>query len=197
MATVPDLLTRLKDGHDSAFEELVREHSPRMLAVIRRYLPQEHDALDALQDAFTSVFRSLALFKGESSLATWLHRIAVNAALMRLRTKKRRHESLIEDLLPRYLLDGHREQVRANWAITVDCGIDQLETREIVRQCMEHLPESYRAILMLRDIEERSTEETAELLELSIPNVKTRLHRARQALRELLDAQFGDVPIGQ
>ncbi len=189
------LIERLRAGDDGAYEQLVRTFGPRLLAVIRRYLPGEDDGQDALQDAFLSAFKAMGRFQGDSSLGTWLHRIAVNAALMKLRSSKRRKERPIEDLLPRFVEDGHREQVGQAWAVTLDTTAADRETRELVRRSIDQLPDPYRAILLLRDIEERSTEETAELLELSVANVKTRLHRARQALRELLDPYLGgEVP---
>lgn len=185
------LLQRLRSGDDAAFSELVQHYGPRLLMVLQRYLPQEQDRQDALQEAFISAFKSLARFRGESSLGTWLHRIAVNCALMRVRSQKRTRERPIEDFLPQFLADGHRANPADAWAITHDTTVLDNETRALVLKSIDSLPESYRLILLLRDIEERSTEETAALLELSIPNVKTRLHRARQALRELLDQHFG------
>jgi RNA polymerase sigma-70 factor (ECF subfamily) len=188
-----DLLALLRAGDDEAFEELIRRHGPQMLAVIRRYLPEESDAQDALQEALLSVFKAIERFQGDSSLATWLHRIAVNAALMRLRTRRRRPEKPIEDLLPHFSDDGHRTEPRADWSVRPDDAAQNAELRGIVRTAIDELPESYRTILLLRDIEERSTEEVADLLELSLANVKTRLHRARQALRELLDRRLGET----
>lgn len=185
------LLQRLRSGDDAAFSELVQTYGPRLLAVLQRYLPQEQDRQDALQEAFISAFKALARFRGESSLGTWLHRIAVNCALMRVRSQKRTRERPIEDFLPQFLADGHRANPADAWAITHDTAVLDNETRALVLKSIDALPESYRLILLLRDIEERSTEETAALLELSVPNVKTRLHRARQALRELLDQHFG------
>lgn len=188
-----DLVVRLQAREAAAFAELVRLWGPRLLVVINRYLPQEHDSQDALQDAFLSAFRAIHQFQGEAQLGTWLHRIAVNAALMKLRSRKRRPERAIEDLLPRYTSDGHREIAPGDWAVIQDTTVTDRDTRNLVRRCIDQLPESYRIVLLLRDIEERGTEETAELLELSIANVKTRLHRARQALRELLAPHLGDA----
>src|SRR5690242_13935266 len=96
------LLARLRAGEAAAYDEFVRAHSPRMLAVTRRILNSEEDAKDAVQDAFVSAFRGLPNFEGGSLLSTWLHRIAVNAALMKLRTRKRKPERSIETLLPQY-----------------------------------------------------------------------------------------------
>jgi RNA polymerase sigma-70 factor (ECF subfamily) len=110
---------------------------------------------------------------------------------MRIRSAKSRPEIFAEDLLPQFQSDGHRANVRDAWKITHDTAVADAETRELVRASIDQLPDPYRAILILRDIEERTTEETAQLLDLSLANVKTRLHRARQALRELLDGHFG------
>jgi len=189
------LVARLQAGDDGAYEELVRLHGPAMTAVIRRYLPSESDAHDALQDAFLSAFKAIDRFEGAAGLGTWLHRIAVNAALMKLRTRRRKPETPIEDLLPKFLEDGHRDLAGPAWTPTPDRIAEDEETRHAVREAIRQLPESFRTVLLLRDIEEKSTEETAELLGLTVANVKTRLHRARQALGELLSRRFGkDVP---
>lgn len=186
------LVARLRAGDEAAFEEAVRRYGPPLSAVIRRYLPDEHEAQDALQDAFLSAFKALSQFQADSALGTWLHRIAVNAALMKLRTRRRRPERPIEDLLPKFFDDGHRADPRGPWSLQPDDVAVGRENVERVRRAIDQLPESYRIVLLLRDIDERTTEETATLLEMSIANVKTRLHRARQALRELLDREFGE-----
>lgn len=189
------LLARMQSGDDVAFEEAVERYGPPLLSVIRRYLPEENDANDALQETFLSAFKALDRFQGESSLGTWLHRIAVNAALMKLRTRRRHPEQALDGLLPSFLDDGHRAGPRGSWSVAPDDEAIAGETRALVRKAIDELPESYRTVLMLRDIDERTTEETAELLELSPANVKTRLHRARQALRELLDRRLGGTPL--
>jgi len=183
------LLAGLRAGDEAAFAELVGRYSTRLLAVTRRLLNQEQDAQDALQDAFLSAFRSLATFDGDSSLATWLHRIAVNAALMKLRSRRRKPEQPIDDLLPTYLDDGHRRDPGPAWkALASDA--ERAETRELVRRCIAQLPDSYRVVLVLRDIEELDTAAVAQQLGIEVGAVKTRLHRARQALRTLLDPHF-------
>ncbi len=181
------LLNRLRNGDADAFEELVREHGPKMLAVIRRFL-QEHDSNDALQEALLSVFRSIGRFHNDSRLATWLHRIAVNSALMRIRATKRREECSIDDLPSCSDRQRFRESVRSPWLMANPEPRIDSETRELVRHCIDRLPEAHREVLLLRDIDEKSTEETAEALAISKANVKTRLHRARAALKELLVA---------
>ncbi len=182
-----ELIEALRRQDDDAYEYLVRAYGGRMLVVAKRFLGQDHDAQDAVQDAFISAFKAIDSFQGNSKLSTWLHRIVVNACLMKLRSRKRKPEKPVDDLLPRFREDGHRDHAEPSWAVTFDTAVQSRETRDLVRKQIEELPETYRTVLLLRDIEQLSTEETAARLELSVPAVKTRLHRARQALKTLLD----------
>jgi RNA polymerase sigma-70 factor, ECF subfamily len=191
-ATESDLIAGLRRGDDASYERLVREHGGAMLAVARRYLRSEDDARDVVQDAMLSAFRGIARFDADAKLSTWLHRIVVNCALMRLRSRRRRPEEAIDDLLPSF--DEHGGFAHAVGEL--DCAAaetvaERRQMRQIVRRCIDRLPETYRTLLMLRDIDERDTDETAELLGLTVSAVKSRLHRARQALRELLVAELG------
>ncbi len=189
-----DLLLRMRSGEEAAFEELVRTHGGRLLAVARRYLPSEDDARDAVQDAFLSAFKALPAFEGQAKLSTWLHRIAVNAALMKLRTRRRKPEQSIDDLLPGFLEDGHLEKPASEWMPVPLDLVERKEIAEIVRSNIARLPDNHRHVLLLRDIEEFDTEETAEMLEITPNAVKTRLHRARLALRELLEPHLRRSP---
>jgi RNA polymerase sigma-70 factor, ECF subfamily len=182
-----DLLSRLCAGEESAFDELVRLAGGRMLAVARRMLSNEDDAGDAVQDAFLSAFKSLDRFDGRSQLTTWLHRITVNACLMKIRSQRRRPEKPLDDLLPQFEADGHQKNPSRPWKPPSEGGIQTRDTCTLVRAKIDELPTQYREILLLRDIEELDTEETAGLLGMTEAAVKTRLHRARQALRTLLD----------
>jgi RNA polymerase sigma-70 factor (ECF subfamily) len=179
------LLARLRAGDAACFEELVRSASPRLLATLRRMLRNEEDARDALQETFLAAFRALATFQGQAKLSTWLHRIAVNAALMKLRSRRRRPEEPIDDLLPRFDAGGHRV-LDAERPDGAEAALDGERRRAAVRRCIDRLPESHRSVLVLRDVEELGTEETARALGVSADAAKMRLHRARQALRELL-----------
>jgi RNA polymerase sigma-70 factor (ECF subfamily) len=184
------LIERLKAGDELAYEILVRTFSSRLLAVARRLLGDEEDARDALQVAFISAFKALHRFQGGCQLSTWLHRIVVNAALMKLRSRKRHPEEPIDVLLPRFLEDGHQAEPASEWTAP-ERLLEQEQTARFVRACIGQLPESYRTVLMLRDIEELSTQETAVALGLTENAVKIRLHRARQALATLLNERFG------
>jgi RNA polymerase sigma-70 factor (ECF subfamily) len=188
------LLSRLRAGEDAAYETLLRLHTPRMLAVARRFLASEDDAREAVQEAFVSAFRAIDRFQGDARLSTWLHRIVVNASLMKLRTRRRKPEESIEELLPSFREDGHLAEQSTGWREGADALIERDETKTLVRDAIERLPEAYRTVLLLRDIEEYDTEETALELDLTKAAVKTRLHRARQALRQLLDPHFKRPP---
>jgi RNA polymerase sigma-70 factor (ECF subfamily) len=186
------LLAALRLGDDSAFEMLVRQYGGKMLSVARRLMGNDDLAQDAVQDAFLSAFKALSTFDGRSKLSTWLHRIVVNASLMKLRSQKRHPEQSIDELLPTFKSDGHQQAPAARWKDSVESTAEQSETQALVRQQIEKLPDTYRTVLLLRDIEEHDTETVAEMLEISVAAVKVRLHRARQALRTLLDPVFGD-----
>jgi RNA polymerase sigma-70 factor (ECF subfamily) len=191
-AASPDaeLVVALKRGDDGAYEELVRANTGRMLAVARRYLRNDEDARDAVQEAFVNAFRAIDKFEGGALLSTWLHRILVNACLMRLRRRRRKPEESIDDLLPKFIEDGHLRDPAGAWNDGADELMEQAENRVLVREAIDRLPDSYRTVLLLRDIEGLDTEETASQLGISKAAVKTRLHRARLALRGLLDEHF-------
>ena len=191
----PALLARMQAGDDGAFAVCVRTYCGRLLLVARRILRNEEDANDAMQEAFLAAFKGIGQFKGQARLGTWLHRIVVNAALGRLRSLQRHPEKSIEDLLPHFTEGEHQVDPPAPWKETSAQALQGAEARALVRRCIDQLPETYRTVLLLRDIEELTTEETAQLLETSQGVVKTRLHRARQALRALLDPYFRGEPL--
>lgn len=181
----------MRAGDDRAFERLVRAHVGPLHAVAQRLLQNEADADDIVQEAFLSAFRNFDSFRGDARLKTWLHRIVVNAALQRLRRTKRAKEVVdVDELLPRFQENGYPVHFHQRWVQTSEELATRAETREQVRQMIGQLPDNYRTVLILRDIEELDTAETAELLELTPGTVKVRLHRARQALRNLLEREL-------
>lgn len=184
------LLARLRRGEPSAYESLVRWYGGRLLAVARRFLGNEEDARDVVQETYMAAFKALGDFKGDARLSTWLHRIATNAALMKLRSRRRKPESSIDELLPRFDDDGQVIEPPREWIRGSDRLLEDQETRRFVRQSIHSLPETYRTVLLLRDIEEMDTAQTAELLGISANAVKIRLHRGRLALRGLLNRRF-------
>lgn len=187
-----DLLPRIKAGDPAAFELLVDRHGGRMFAVARRFLRSEHDSHDAVQDAFLSAFRSILSFEGNSTLGTWLYRIVVNVCLMKLRSQALRPTVSIDELLPTFDETGHHSRPVVSWKELPPERLVGAELKSRIRECIDRLPEPHRAVILLRDLEEFDTSEVAELLGISNDAVKTRLHRARQALRQLLEPDFAE-----
>lgn len=182
-----DLLARLRAGDEAAFRDFVREQTPALLRVTRRLLRSEDEARDAVQDAFVAAFRGLPRFRGDSRLGTWIYRIAINAALAKLRARAGADEVSLDEWLPRFVDDGHATEPSAAWPADAETGAEQAEVRARVRASIDRLPDTHRTVILLRDIEELSTDEAAEALGITPGAVKVRLHRARQALRTLLD----------
>lgn len=185
-----ELVEALKAGYEWAFESLVRSSSGRMLAVARRYARTEEDARDIVQAAYLNAFRAMSQFNGHARLSTWLHRIVVNTALMKLRSQRRRPEEPIESLLPAFQRDGHHVEQFADGGPTAEDLLQRQDTRRVVRECIGRLPVGYRTVLLLRDIEGRPAGEVAASLGLTPAGVKTRLHRARQALATQLRHRY-------
>ena len=182
-----ELIARIRAGDESASETLVRENIGAMLAVARRFLRCEAESADAVQEAFILAFRALDSFEGNSALSSWLHRIVINRCLRRLQGRNRRRTVSLNDLLPGFDEHGRHGPPASPRVSAAEHQLIRSETRAQVRACIERLPAPYRTVLVLRDIEEFDTDQTAARLGSTPGAVKTRLHRARQALRSLLE----------
>ena len=156
-------------------------------------LHDDQDAQDAVQDAFLNAFRTLADFDGRSLLSTWLHRITVNCCLMKLRSRRRKPAVSIEELLPTFLPDGHQTPPNQSWNPIPSSGIERRELLEQVRGHIASLPDPFREVIMLRDVLGLNTEEAAHMLGISTQAAKTRLARARQALRSLVEKSITSI----
>ena len=192
-----DLLIRVKAGDQVACAKLVTLFGPQMMTIARRFMRCEDDCNDALQDAFISAFKALDRFEANSRLSTWLHSITVNSCLMKLRIDSSRRESSIEEQLSTINWCGrHTRQ-----SVTIgdpSAEIEADETRTIVREAIDQLPDAFRRVLLLRDIEEMDTAATAAFLGTTENNVKWRLSRARKALGTLLEPMMtGKMALGQ
>jgi len=190
-----ELVEHLRAGDQDAYETVVREHGAKLLSTARRYLPEEADAEDAVQETFLAVLRSVDGFGGNAKLSTWLHRIVVNCCLMKLRSRRRRPEESIADLRTESGDEWEWSEPDSSWSTPVESGVHGEELGRAVRTCIGRLPEGYQTVLQLRVVEELETDEVAERLGITANAVKIRLHRARQALHTLLEVQLGaDLP---
>jgi RNA polymerase sigma-70 factor, ECF subfamily len=189
------LVERLRAHDTAALETLMERHSSRVYRVAFGITRNHPEAEEVVQDVFLTLFRKIDMFEGRAALGTWLYRVAANAALIKRRGKRVAMEVSLEDCLPTFRDDGHREGDRAmlvaDWSPTPESELLSGEAREILDRALERLPEHYRALLVLRDVEELSNEKVAEILGESVSSVKSRLHRARMALREILTRQLG------
>lgn len=187
-----DLLRRLKEKDERAYADLLELAGPRLLRLARRMMGCDDAGEDAFQDAMLSAFKAIGRFDGKCRLTTWLHRITVNACLMKLRGRPRKAEHSLEELMPSFQEDGHHERAPARWRPTAVVEVESSEIRELVRARIEELPPQYRAVLVLRDLEGFDTARTAAILETTEEAVKMRLFRARLALKALLEPHFAD-----
>jgi RNA polymerase sigma-70 factor (ECF subfamily) len=182
------LVQAAKRGDDSAFEELVRRYDRNVFRIAQHITQNREDAEDVVQEAFLKAYGNLAQFQEQSKFYTWLVRIAVNEALMKLRRRKpERMVSLDEDIKTE---DDSLPREIADWSPNPEQQYTQAELREILSKTIQGLPPGFRTVFVLRDVEGLSTEETAAALELSVPAVKSRLLRARLQLRDRLSRYF-------
>ena len=184
------LIERVRGGDADALATLMERYGSRVYRLAYGITRNEADAEEVVQDVFLTLFRKIGGFEGRAALGSWIYRVATNAALIKRRGKRAQVEVPIEDLLPQFLADGHRQGtlawLMADWSQTPDKYLLAQENRELLERGLNNLPEHYRAVLVLRDVEGLSNEAAAEALGESVPTVKSRLHRARMALRELL-----------
>jgi RNA polymerase sigma-70 factor (ECF subfamily) len=191
-----ELVERARAKDVAAFEELIGRHEERVYRLAMRFVRNETDAREILQETFLSAWRNLDGFQGKSQFASWLYRVAVNAALMLLRSQRRHPQVAVDDVSPEALGEAAEQAgplglgAGTDWSKRPDEQFQSSELRRYIQSAVDLLPESQRSVFLLRDADGLSTEETADLLGLSVPTVKTRLHRARLALRAAITRYF-------
>lgn len=184
------LVDSFKAGNISAFEEIVSRYESKVMNLSLRFTRNQEDAEEVLQDVFTTVYRKIDGFRGQSAFSSWLYRIVVNAAFMKLRKKKQNQAISMEDLAPavkQYCI----ERDDAAWPHSHNVAVTR-ELQEVLQKAIDRLPDQYRAVFVLRDVDGLSNQETGQILDLSIPAVKSRLHRSRIMLRKKLQRYYED-----
>ena len=187
-AEPPELLPGLRSGSGPSYEELVRRYGGGLLGVARHMVRDSEDARDCVQEAFFLAFKNIDRFEGRSSVGTWLRSIVVNVALMKLRYRRRRPAISIEDLLPELARRDRRIEMRDRDYADAEALLAREDARRTVRRAIENLPDTHRDVLLLRYVEELDTRETAEILRITRGAVKVRSHRARAALKKLIES---------
>ncbi|MCC6219615.1 MAG: sigma-70 family RNA polymerase sigma factor [Deltaproteobacteria bacterium] len=185
-----ELIERFKRGCNASFEELVSRYETKAHNLALRLTRNSEDAEEVLQDVFVTVYRKIASFEGKAKFSSWLYRITVNASFMKLRKKKQDKSVSLTDLLPQL----QKQEVADNF--TYGARSDSLAFNNEIKMALESainkLPDDYRAVFILRDVDGLSNKEVGELLKLSIPAIKSRLHRARLMLRKRLVKFYQD-----
>jgi len=184
--------TNGSDNHNLTPEAVFRDHGPRVYNLARRMLGNDADAEDVTQEVLLQVVRKLDTFRGDANIATWLHRVTVNAALAHRRKRARREEHESHDPLQNYLEDGHHAHSRP-WTAPPEQQALKRETSQLIENAIEHLPEMYRDVYVLSDVEGLPNQEIGDMLGLSLPAVKSRLHRGRLLMRDALAPHFEEV----
>jgi RNA polymerase sigma-70 factor, ECF subfamily len=186
------LIERLQAGDEDALEAIFNLYSPRLYNVAQRILGEVADAEEVIQDVFWTAFRKADSFRGTAQFSTWLYRLTVNAALGKIRRSKRSREIEYEEYLPKFQKDGHH-LVRpvVDWSDTLDEKYAEQELQQLLRDALDQLKPVDKSVVVLSDLEEMSDKEIADVLGLTVPAVKTRLHRARLFLRGKLAVHMG------
>ncbi|MBN1962782.1 MAG: sigma-70 family RNA polymerase sigma factor [Deltaproteobacteria bacterium] len=186
-----ELILAAQAGNYHSFEELVRRYHSRVFRLAYGMIKNKHDTQEAVQDTFLNIFRSLAKFRQNSTPGSWIFRIATNSALMRLRTKKRKPLTSIENIPDKTLTSSNKSLWAVPyWTQQPDEKLLSLELAHHLQDAITRLPEKYRLVLLLRDVEGLDNEQVAQVLNLSIPTIKSRLHRSRLFVRDELERYF-------
>jgi RNA polymerase sigma-70 factor, ECF subfamily len=185
-----EVVNQFKAGDALAFEEIIARYESKVMSLALRFTRNQEDAEEVMQDVFTTVYRKIDGFRGQSAFSSWLYRIVVNAAFMKLRKRKQSQTVSIDDLSPaikQYCID--RDTFSGTYSQNIAVSH---EMQAVIQNAVNRLPDQYRAVFVLRDVDGLSNQETGEILNLSIPAVKSRLHRSRIMLRKKLQRYYED-----
>jgi RNA polymerase sigma-70 factor (ECF subfamily) len=188
-----ELVAQANDGQWFAFEQLVRRYQEQFFRLACGYFDTEADAHDVVQDAFLKIHRNLDSFRGDAQFKSWAYRIVVNTALSRLRKHKRRGEVTLENVSPAVEDDAEPVVTLASWRMRADEIAENHELRQQIVDAVAQLEPKYRSIFLLYEVEGLALAEISEVVELTVPGVKSRLHRARLFLRATLDRYLDET----
>ena len=186
------LVQELQGGNLEAFDKIVELYQKKIYALSFNLTRNAMDAQDVTQEVLLTLFRKINTFQGKSAFSSWVYRITLNASYMKLRSKKKDQSISLDDLLPTYNGAGFQQEKIQDWSENTESLLFTNETKSVIQKAVDQLPEKEKVVFLLRDVEGLSTEKVSEILELTIPAVKSRLHRARLFLRKKLSNYFGE-----
>ena len=184
------LIKKSQEGDYSSFEELVKRHEKKIYNLAYRIMGNREDASDVLQETFLQAFRKLSSFKGDSNFSTWLYRIAVNICLMKKRKRKKMKTFSLDVPVLSKKGDELKRELHDDWSKNPLATLENKEVKNKLSEAIDALPDEYRTVILLKGVNGLSNEEMAKVLNVSIPAVKSRLHRARLFLRDDLSKYF-------
>ena len=184
------LVLDFQNGNLKAYDKIVEIYQKKIYGLSFNLTRNQMDAQDVTQEVLLTLFRKIKLFQGKSAFSSWVYRITVNASYMRLRSKKKEPNVSIDELMPSFNSSGFQQEKIQDWSEDTQSLIFTNETRDEINKAVDLLPEKEKVVFLLRDVEGLSTEKTGEVLDLTVPAVKSRLHRARLFLRKKLSNYF-------
>lgn len=188
-----ELVEGLKNKDIKAFEDFFNLYNKKIAGLIYKLTKNDSDTQDLVQEVFLKIFEKIHTFEGRSAFSSWVYRVAVNTAFMKLRAKKNQPQISLDSLLPQFYENGYQKKTVTDWSRKAEDQLLRKESIEVIHNAVEKLPEKEKVVFLLRDVEEIPTEKVGEILELSVPAVKSRLHRARLFLRKRLSRYFEEM----
>ena len=193
--TEKQLVKDLQAGKTDSFEQLANLYQKKIYALSFNITRNATDSQDVTQEVLLTLFRKGHTFQGKSAFSSWVYRITVNASYMKLRTIKKEPNVSVEELLPSFNGSGFQQEKIRDWSENAESLLFDNETREIIQKAVDLLPDKEKIVFILRDVEGLSTEKVSNILDLTIPAVKSRLHRARLFLRKKLANYFEEYKV--
>lgn len=184
------LVKELQAGKKEAFDEIASLYQRKIYSLSFNLTRNQMDAQDITQDVLLTIFKKIDTFQGKSAFSSWVYRITLNASYMKLRSRKKEQYVSLDDALPSFNGAGFQKEKIRDWSESTESALFVNETREVIEKAVEQLPEKEKVVFLLRDVDGLSTEKVGEILDLSVPAVKSRLHRARLFLRKKLSNYF-------
>jgi len=188
--TEESLVRDLQNGKLEAYDKIAKIYQKKIYGLSFNLTRNQMDAQDVTQEVLLTLFRKINMFQGKSAFSSWVYRITVNASYMRLRSKKKEPNVSINELMPSFNGAGFQQEKIQDWSENTESLIFTKETRDVINNAVDLLPEKEKVVFLLRDVEGLSSEKAGEVLDITVPAVKSRLHRARLFLRKKLSVYF-------
>ncbi|NIP99265.1 MAG: sigma-70 family RNA polymerase sigma factor [Nitrospinaceae bacterium] len=189
------LVRDLKAGHVEAFDKIFELYQRKIYALAFNMTRNQMDAQDITQEVLLTIYRKIDTFQGKSAFSSWVYRITLNATYMKLRSKKKDQFVQLDEGYPAFNHAGFQNEKLSDWSKSTDSLLFSNETRAMIQKAVDQLPEKEKVVFILRDVEGLSTEKVGDILDLTVPAVKSRLHRARLFLRKKLSNYFDEYNV--